>query len=223
MTTLPEVASVLTVNSAYLGPDGIAPKTGIDKRPSEGAVPVRAPGSMRSGLGSGIVGDVIGNRKLHGGDDQAVYAYSREDLDAWAARLDRPLSNGMFGENVTTEGIDVSGALIGERWRIGSDGVLLEVTRPRTPCKTFARKLGIDGWIKTFTHGGSPGAYLRVIEPGSIRGGDAVEIVSRPDHGITIAFVYRAMMLEPDLLSELLGIDGLPDGLRRLAQRRASR
>jgi MOSC domain-containing protein YiiM len=212
----------LTVNSAYLGKDGMGPKTGIDKRPSGGPLAVRAPGPMRGGLGSGIVGDVIGNRKLHGGDDQAVYAYAREDLDAWAARLDRELTNGMFGENVTTEGIDVSGAVIGERWRIGDGGVLLEVTRPRTPCKTFARRLGIDGWIKTFAHGGSPGAYLRVIEPGSIRGGDGVEIVARPDHGITIAFVYRAMMLEPHLLPDVLEADALPADLRKLALRRAA-
>ncbi|MGH3639200.1 MAG: MOSC domain-containing protein [Mycobacterium sp.] len=216
------MASVLTVNSAYIGRDGSTPKTGIDKRPTDGAIPVRAPGPMHGGLGSGIVGDVIGNPKLHGGDDQAVYAYAREDLDAWAARLDRELTNGMFGENITTEGIDVSGAVIGERWRIGSDGVLLEVTRPRTPCKTFANRLGIDGWIKTFTHGGSPGAYLRVIEPGSIRGGDAVELVARPDHGITIAFVYRAMMLEPDLMPDVLDADALPADLRKLALRRAA-
>jgi MOSC domain-containing protein YiiM len=216
------VASVLTVNSAYVGRDGITPKTGIDKRPTDGTIPVRAPGPMHGGLGSGIVGDVIGNPKLHGGDDQAVYAYAREDLDAWAARLDREFTNGMFGENITTEGIDVSGAVIGERWRIGSDGVLLEVTRPRTPCKTFANRLGTDGWIKTFTHGGSPGAYLRVIEPGSIRGGDAVELVARPDHGITVAFVYRAIMLEPDLLPDVLGAGALPQDLRKLALRRAA-
>lgn len=103
------MASVLTVNSAYVGPDGVTPKTGIDKRPCDGALPVRAPGPMRGGLGSGIVGDVIGNRKLHGGDDQAVYAYAREDLDAWAAQLNRELTNGMFGENITTDGMDVSG------------------------------------------------------------------------------------------------------------------
>ena len=187
------------------------------------AVAVRAPGPMRGGLGSGIVGDVIGNRKLHGGDDQAVYAYAREDLDAWAARLNRDLTNGMFGENVTTSGIDVSGAVIGERWRVGSSGVLLEVTRPRTPCKTFANRLGISGWIKTFTHGGSPGAYLRVIEPGSVRGGDAIEVVERPDHGVTIAFVYRALMIEPDLLPEILCAAALPDDVRQHALRRAAR
>lgn len=214
---------MLTVNSAYVEDGGGRPKTGIDKRPTGLPVEVRAPGPMRGGLGSGIVGDVIGNRKLHGGDDQAVYAYAREDLDAWEKRLDRELSNGTFGENVTTSGVDVSEAVIGERWRIGSDGVLLEVTSPRTPCKTFANRLGIAGWIKTFTHGGSPGAYLRVIEPGSIRAGDDVEVLERPAHGITIAFVYRALMLDPDLLPELLTVDALPQDIKDQAQRRAAR
>ncbi|WP_170220072.1 MOSC domain-containing protein [Mycolicibacterium hodleri] len=216
------MASVVTVNSAHIGADGKTPRTGIDKRPVEGPVPIRAPGLMRGGLGSGIVGDVIGNRKLHGGDDQAVYAYAREDLDVWAGRLGRDLTNGMFGENITTAGIDVTGALIGERWRVGADGLMLEVTRPRTPCQTFAKRLGIGGWIKTFTHGGSPGAYLRVLEPGSISGGDSVDVIERPDHGITIGFVYRALMLEPDLLPAILEADALPDDLRRLAQRRAA-
>lgn len=215
------MASVLTVNRTELGADGAAPKTGIDKRPTSGPVAVRAPGPMRSGLGSGIVGDVIGNHKLHGGDDQAVYAYAREDLDTWAAQLNRDLTNGMFGENITTTGIDVTGAVIGERWRIGSDGVLLEVTSPRTPCKTFATRLGIDGWIKTFTHGGTPGAYLRVIEPGSISGGDSVEVVERPQHGITIGFVYRALMVQKDLLPEVLGADALPEDIKAAARRRA--
>lgn len=214
------MASVLTVNRAQTGADGKAPRTGIDKRPVEGAIGVRGPGPMHGGLGSGVVGDVIGNRKLHGGDDQAVYAYAREDLDAWQSRLGRDLTNGIFGENITTSGIDVTGAVIGERWRIGTDGVLLEVTRPRTPCKTFASRLGIAGWIKTFTHGGTPGAYLRVIEPGSVRGGDSVEVVSRPEHGVTIGLVYRAMLLEPDLLPEILEADALPEDLKELARRR---
>jgi MOSC domain-containing protein YiiM len=217
------VASVLTVNRTQSDPDGLTPKTGIDKRPTDDAVAVRAPGPMHGGLGSGLVGDVIGNKKLHGGDDQAVYAYAREDLDAWETRLKRDLTNGLFGENITTSGIDVSGAIIGERWRVGTGGVLLEVTRPRTPCKTFANRLGIDGWIKTFTNGGSPGAYLRVIEPGSIRGGDSIEIVERPEHGVTIAFVYRALMLEPDLLPEILTAEALPDDVRNQALKRAAR
>jgi MOSC domain-containing protein YiiM len=216
------VATVLTVNSAHVGPGVRAATTGIDKRPVDGPVEVRPPGSMRAGLGSGIVGDSIGNKKFHGGDDQAVYAYAREDLDVWQERLDRELTNGMFGENVTTLGVDVTGAVIGERWRVGSDGLLLEVTRPRTPCKTFETRLGIRGWIKTFTHGGTPGAYLRIVQPGHLQAGDDIELVQRPDHGITIGTVYRAMMLEPELMPSLLVADALPEPLKRQARRRVS-
>ena len=209
----------MTVNRTQQDPGGR--KTGIDKRPTSEAVAVRAPGPMRGGLGSGIVGDVIGNRKLHGGDDQAVYAYAREDLDTWAAHLDRELTNGMFGENLTTTGVDVTGAVIGERWRVGIDGVLLEVTSPRTPCKTFASRLGVDGWIKTFARGGTPGAYLRVIEPGTVSGGDRVDVVERPSHGVTIGVVYRALLLEKDLLPEILVADALPEDIKALARKRA--
>lgn len=217
------MGTVLTVNSAqsHVGPGVSAPTTGIDKRPIDGAVAVRAPGPRRGGLGSGLVGDVIGNSKFHGGDDQAVYAYAREDLDAWEAELNRELANGMFGENVTTSGVDVTTAVIGERWRIGSEGLLLEVTSPRTPCKTFEAKLGIDGWIKTFTHGGTPGAYLRVLEPGTLRGGDAIEVVDRPDHGVTIGVVYRAMMLEPKMMPDILIADALPEKIKAKARKRA--
>lgn len=211
------MASVLTVNRTHVEADGAKPRTGIDKRPTSGTVAVRAPGPMRGGLGSGIVGDVIGNKKLHGGDAQAVYAYAREDLDSWADRLNRELTNGMFGENLTTTGVDVTGAVIGERWRIGTNGVLLEVTSPRTPCKTFLNRLGIDGWIKTFTHGGSPGAYLRVIEPGTLSAGDAIEVVERPQHGITIGFVYRALMVDKSLLPEVLVAEALPEDIKRRA------
>ena len=217
------MGTVLTVNSAqsHVGRGVSAPTTGIDKRPIDGAVAVRAPGPRRGGLGSGLVGDVIGNSKFHGGDDQAVYAYAREDLDAWETELDRELANGMFGENVTTSGVEVTTAVIGERWRIGSEGLLLEVTSPRTPCKTFEAKLGIDGWIKTFTHGGTPGAYLRVLEPGTLRGGDAIEVVDRPDHGVTIGVVYRAMMLEPKMMPDILIADALPEKIKAKARKRA--
>src|SRR4051794_31956681 len=124
------VASVLSVNLARVraNPDKPSRRTGIDKAAAPDAVMVRAPGPMRGGLCSGLVGDTIGNQKLHGGDDQAVYAYAREDLDGWAAQLERPLTDGMFGENLTTAGVDVTGALIGERWRVGTDGLLLEVS-----------------------------------------------------------------------------------------------
>jgi MOSC domain-containing protein YiiM len=216
------VATVLTVNRAYAGPDGTAPKTGIDKRPADEPVTVRAPGPMHGGLGSGVVGDLIADQKVHGGDDQAVYAYAREDLDGWQTRLGRVLTNGMFGENITTAGIDVTGAVIGERWRIGSDHLLLEVTRPRIPCQTFTTWLGISGWVKTFTKAGVPGAYTRVIEPGTIRSGDPIEVVERPDHGVTIGMVFRAMTLEPELLPAILDADALPEDIKQRARRRAT-
>jgi MOSC domain-containing protein YiiM len=214
------VPKVLSVNIAHHYSDGPRGKTGFDKRPTTGPVEVRAPGGRREGLGSGLAGDVIGNRKYHGGDDQAVYAYAREDLDTWEGELDRSLANGMFGENLTTVGIDVTGALIGERWHIGSDGLILEVSRPRTPCRTFTHFLGIRGWMSTFTRAAKPGAYLRVITPGVLRAGDTVTIVERPDHDITVGRVFRAMMTEPELLPGILGAEALADEVKRVARRR---
>ncbi|MGO9506376.1 MAG: MOSC domain-containing protein [Mycobacterium sp.] len=197
--------------------------TGIDKVAACEAVMVRAPGPMHGGDGSGLVGDTIGNRKLHGGDDQAVYAYAREDLDAWETELGRELTNGMFGENLTTCGIDVTGALIGERWRVGTGGLLLEVSAPRTPCRTFAAFLNLNRRIKTFTDAGKPGAYLRVISPGTVRTGDAITIDYRPDHDVTISLVFRARMSEPELLPRLLAADALSAELKAYARTRAGK
>ncbi|MFI1763806.1 MOSC domain-containing protein [Streptomyces sp. NPDC020800] len=176
--------------------------TGIDKRPVEGPVRVTAPGP-KGVAGSGIAGDAVCDLRHHGGDEQAVYAFAREDLDDWERELGRPLAHGCFGENLTTEGLDVSGALIGERWRIGSE-VILEVTSGRIPCRTFQGHLGERGWVKRFTRKGATGAYLRVVEPGEIRAGDPVEIVHRPDHGVTAAMQFRAVTTERELLPRLL-------------------
>ncbi|MGW2821656.1 MOSC domain-containing protein [Streptomyces sp. NPDC001443] len=176
--------------------------TGIDKRPADGPVRVAAPGPKGTG-GSGLAGDAVCDRRHHGGDDQAVYAVAREDLDDWERELDRTLANGVFGENLTTLGVDVSGALIGERWRVGR-AVVLEVTSGRIPCRTFQGHLNESAWVKRFTQKGAPGAYLRVIEPGEIRAGDPVEIVHRPDHDVTVTLQFRASTTERELLPRLL-------------------
>ncbi|MET0703559.1 MAG: MOSC domain-containing protein [Mycobacterium sp.] len=217
------MANVLTVNIGQLqpNPDVKGVPTAIHKQPTDQAVAIRAPGPRKGGLGSGLEGDLIGNHKFHGGDDQAVYAYAREDLDAWQVKLDRPLANGEFGENFTTEGVEVTGALVGERWHVGTDGLVLEVTSPRTPCRTFAAWLNLRGWMKTFSVAAVPGAYLRVIEPGAVRAGDQVTVVERPDHDVTVGMVFRAMTLEPELLPNLLGADALPEKIKKLALRRA--
>ncbi|WP_032772676.1 MOSC domain-containing protein [Streptomyces sp. NRRL F-2202] len=195
------------------GPDGL---TGIDKRPAQGPVEVRDPGPKGAG-GSGLAGDAVCDLRHHGGSDQAVYAYAREDLDAWERELGgRTLANGVFGENFTTLGVDVSGALIGEHWRVGTD-LVLEVTSGRIPCRTFAGHLGEQGWVRRFTQHGVTGAYLRVVEPGTVRAGDSVEIVHRPDHEVTAALQFRAVTTERTLLPALLAAgDALhPEALRK--------
>ena len=217
--------SVLTVNLARPrpNPDKESVLTGIDKLPTDHSVAVRPPGPKSSGgVGSGMDKDVIGNKKLHGGDDQAVYAYAREDLDGWQARLGCTLNNGNFGENLTTSGVDVTGARVGERWHVGSDGLVLEVTSPRTPCRTFSAFLGIPGWIKTFTGAAMPGAYLRVISPGNVEAGDDIVVTDRPDHDVTVSLVFRALLSEPDLLPRLLRADRLPEDIKELARRRVA-
>lgn len=148
-------------------------------------------------------GDEIGDLRFHGGDDRAVTAYAREDLDLWERELGRPLTDGAFGENLTTSGLDVNGALIGERRRIGS-GVVLEVTGGRVPCNTFQGHVGEKGWVRRFTRAGQPGALLRVIEPGTLRAGDPLRVVHRPDHDITVPLLFKAATLERTLLPRTL-------------------
>ena len=196
--------------------------TGIDKQPVDGPVRVAAPGPKGVGA-SGLAGDAVCDLRHHGGNDQAVYAVAREDLDDWGRELGRPLASGSFGENLTTEGLDVSGARIGERWRVGSE-VVLEVTCGRVPCRTFQGHLGEQRWVKRFTQKGAPGAYLRVIEPGEIRAGDPIEIVHRPDHEVTVALAFRAETTERTLLPRVLAAgDALHPELLEMAEKYVAR
>jgi MOSC domain-containing protein YiiM len=208
----------VNVGQPRLNPWKTIKLTGIDKRPVAGLVMVTMPRAKGMGM-VGLAGDRVYDVRNHGGPDQAVYAYAREDLDFWAAELGRPLPNGMFGENLTTSGLDVGGALIGERWRIGPD-VILEASCPRIPCGTFQGWLAQAGWIKRFTLAAMPGAYFRVIEPGEIQAGDPIEIVYRPEHDVTVAASFRALTTEPELLPRLLVADALPRELKELARRR---
>ncbi|MFE3600596.1 MOSC domain-containing protein [Streptomyces sp. NPDC059096] len=176
--------------------------TGIDKRPVEGPVRVADPGAKGEGA-SGVSGDAVCDLRHHGGTDQAVYAFAREDLDFWERELGRPLPNGTFGENLTTSGLDIMNARIGERWRIGSE-VVLETTSGRIPCRTFQSWLGEKGWVRRFTREAVTGAYLRVITPGEIRAGDPIEVVHRPDHEVTVGLAFRAVTTERELLPRVL-------------------
>ncbi|KQU69343.1 hypothetical protein ASD62_15925 [Phycicoccus sp. Root563] len=181
--------------------------TGIGKKPV-GSATLRAPGPKHGGLGSGVVGDFIADVKHHGGDQQAVYAYAREELDAWQERLGRELADGVFGENLTTTGLEVDGALLGERWAVG-DEVVLEVCGPRVPCATFQARMGERGWVKRFTEVGNTGAYLSVVTGGEVRPGDAIEVVSRPGHGVDVRMAFRAFMGDLEAARQVLAADAL--------------
>ncbi|MFE0602607.1 MOSC domain-containing protein [Streptomyces sp. NPDC058892] len=193
--------------------------TGIGKRPVPGPVRVVAPGDRATGRGSGLEGDAICDRRHHGGDHQAVYAYAREDLDRWERELGRELPDGVFGENFTTSGIDLNTARLGDRWRVGTD-LVLEVASARIPCRTFQGALGEAGWVKRFTREARPGAYLRVIEEGSVSPGDPIEVVHRPDHDVTVQLWFRAFTTERALLPRTLAAgDAMEPGAHETVRR----
>jgi len=141
-------------------------QTGIFKEPVEGRVAV---GEL------GLAGDVQADRRAHGGQDQAVYAYAIEDVEWWESELGRELGPGFFGENLTLRGVDVTAARPGDRWQAGD--VTLEVTYPRQPCQKMATKAGDPKFVKRFANAGRPGMYLRVVEGGDLAAGDAVQLV----------------------------------------------
>jgi MOSC domain-containing protein YiiM len=175
------VTAVCVVHAIIPNPGETPDVTAIDKRPRAGRLEVDV---------EGLALDTQVDRHYHGGPDQALYAYADEDAAWWAAELERDVPPGLFGENLRTSGIDVTGARVGERWRIGEgDGAVeVEVTMPRTPCRTFQKRMGLDRWVKRFTKAGMPGAYLRVLTSGrTIGAGDEVTVLSRPSHDVTVA------------------------------------
>lgn len=187
--------------------------TAMEKRPVTGPVVARA---------RGLDGDQVGDVQHHGGVDQAVYAFAREDLDWWASELGEDLRDGMFAENLTTRGIDVNEAEVGERWHVGQ--ALLEVASVRIPCNDFKSWMGLGGydnraWVKRFTQVGRPGPYLRVLSEGAIAAGDEIAVVHRPGHGVTVSTMFRALTTEADLLPRLLEVDGLVAEARQAAER----
>jgi MOSC domain-containing protein YiiM len=183
----------------------------IGKAPVDGRVRV---------AGVNVDGDDQADRRVHGGPDKAVYAYAAEDTAWWSARLARDLGPGVFGENLTLKGVDVTNAVIGERWRIGS--VELEVCQPRQPCFKLGLRFGDPQMVKLFAHAGRPGAYLRILAEGELGAGDQVDITHRPAHGVTIGLVARAILFDDSLLGAAAAAPELPDGLASWMLERAA-
>jgi len=163
-----QVESVNLAEPRVLVRRGREVRTGLWKRPAAGPVFVEE---------LGLRGDLVGDLRIHGGREKAVYAYAIEDTAWWEGELDRELGPGFFGENLTLRGIATSGASAGERWEVGP--VLLEVTEPRTPCWKLAEKVGEPGFMKRFAAAQRPGTYLRVLREGEVAEGDPVRLLSR--------------------------------------------
>jgi MOSC domain-containing protein YiiM len=179
--------------------------TAIWKSPVEGRVAIR---------GVNLDGDDQADRQVHGGRDKAVYAYAREDYDAWRDRHDVATTPGQFGENLTVEGVDLRQAIVGEQWEVGS--ALLEVAQPRLPCFKLGIRMNDPRFPKRFQAEGRMGAYFRIVREGDVGAGDAIAIVSRPEHGVTLADMVGA--LQNPAKAELLGrVPGLPAFWRRFA------
>jgi MOSC domain-containing protein YiiM len=158
--------------------------------------------------GVNLEGDDQADRSVHGGEYKAVYAYGRDDLDWWSRELGRKLGPGTFGENLTVGGMHVSSALAGERWKIGS--AILEVTQPRFPCFKLAARMEDPHFVRRFAAAGRPGAYLRIVQEGEMEAGDAVEVVHRPDHEVTMRAMAHIYLEDHDDASRLRGLPGLP-------------
>jgi MOSC domain-containing protein YiiM len=189
-------ARVLSINitsvvhqGEWTGSEG---RTGIDKRSVAGPIEFK---------NNCVVGDRIIDTNVHGGYDQAVYAYALEDAQWWEKEIGEKISAGRFGENLTTEGIDVNAALVGEQWKIGS--VILEVSQPRIPCRVFAGFWKRATLIKDFTQAGRPGAYLRIIQEGTAQAGDSIEVIYKPDHTISISDLFSAKSGERSKINEI--------------------
>jgi MOSC domain-containing protein YiiM len=208
-------ARVLSINitsvvhqGEWTGSEG---RTGIDKRSVSGPIEFK---------NNGLTGDRIIDTNVHGGYDQAVYAYAIEDAKYWEKEINEEIPAGRFGENLTTEGIDVNAALVGEQWKIGS--VILEVSQPRIPCRVFAGFWKRATLIKDFTQAGRPGAYLRIIREGSAQAGDAIEVIFKPDHAISIRDLFSAKSGERSKINEIKVVPQLSTGFKEWAEKIAA-
>lgn len=207
---------VLSVNvgaTRQIEHDGRLVTTGIWKKPVDGRSFVR---------GVNIEGDDQGDRRVHGGVDKAVYAYASEDYEWWKERLGREVGAGTFGENITTVGIDVARAVVGQRWALPD--LVLEVSQPRLPCFKLGIRMGDPEFPDRFKEAERFGTYLRIVREGTIGPGDSVQLSPPPAHGLTITSIGSGYPNPaPGLVDTMLEVAELPDGWRSWAERARSR
>ena len=154
--------------------------TGIYKLPTQEPVEIKSLGIPR---------DVICDAKNHGGPDQAIYIYGTVDYDWWSDELGKQLEPGTFGENLTISELESTRFNIGDRLHIGT--TILEITAPRIPCSTFARRMGDPQFVKKYTQAARPGLYCRVIRVGIVQVGDEVKAEHYQGRTSSIADIFR--------------------------------
>jgi MOSC domain-containing protein YiiM len=182
--------------------------TGIYKSPVAGPVRVE---------GVNVAGDDQADRRVHGGMHKAVYAYASEDYEWWSRKLGRAVGAGTFGDNLTTETVDLGDAVVGQRWRIND--VVLEVSEPRMPCYKLGIRMEDPDFPVAFAAADRPGSYLRIIEEGSLTAGDRIEIGPPPSHGLTVADIARIYSRDRHEAGRLLEAAELSEPWRRWARR----
>jgi MOSC domain-containing protein YiiM len=194
---------------------GAAILTSIFKSPVTGRVPIR---------GHNLEGDRQSDLTVHGGPYKAVYAYAVEHYDYWAEQLPGfELSPGMFGENLTTAGLDENVVKIGDRYAFGS--AVLQVTQPRMPCYKLTIRFDRDDMIKRFIDSHTSGFYLSVLEEGEVAAGSLIEVVHRDPAGVSVADITRLYYNhgrgESGLLQQAIQLEALPASWRDYLRERA--
>jgi MOSC domain-containing protein YiiM len=181
--------------------------TGIFKEPVEGRVMLRT---------LNLEGDRQADLSVHGGPTKAVYAYPAEHYRYWSRELpEMPLPWGMFGENLTTEGLREEAVNIGDRFRIGTAEVM--VTEPRMPCYKLGIRFGREDMVRRFLASGRSGFYVAVLREGEVGAGDTIQRTHHEPNSVTVADIVRLYVSERDnweLLQRALQVEALPEGWR---------
>lgn len=182
--------------------------TGFFKQPIKGPVALDV---------LNFAGDQQADLTVHGGPDKAVYAYDSAHYAHWKHQIDRDdWAPGLFGENLTTDGLIESEVRIGDLFRIGS--ALLRAVQPRFPCYKLSVRFDDPGMTRHFAREGRSGIYFRVVEPGTVKAGDQIDLIEAADTTITIDVVNQIVLtrkVEEHVLAEIVALPHLPNSLKR--------
>jgi MOSC domain-containing protein YiiM len=185
-------------------------------RPAKSAIWKSQVSGRVAARGVNLAGDDQADRGAHGGYDKAIYAYAVEDMRWWEKQIGRPVAYAEFGENLTTEGVDVNSALIGERWKIGT--TIVEISEPRIPCWRLGVRMNDTHFVGRFTEALRPGTYLRIISEGDVGAGDEIHVVSKPNTDLTVGDVFRIYTRDRDEAGRLLEVAQMSEAWKRWAR-----